>query len=344
MTTIRVAAVGDILMWHRQIGSAKIIGRNEYAFEPMFSGVSTYLKSADLTIGNLETTLSGREQIYERISPKTHYPMFNCPDELVKALKWAGFDVLTTANNHCMDRGENGLKRTIQILDKHQIGHTGTFSSRDEASRLFIRNVKGIRIGIASYTYGTNFNEVPKERPWLVNRIWLKKMENDIGRLRRNADIVIAAVHFGQEFFQRPNDRQRTVADKLFYYGADVVLGAHPHVLQPMEQKMVRDKYGVQKRRFVAYSLGNFISDRMWKNPLTQLGVILMLNIEKDKQGNTTVKSIKPIPTWTLREINKGALRFRVVPVSKLIISPKSIWPSEEKKKVMQVIRNLVKS
>lgn len=341
MTIIRVAAVGDILMWHRQIQSAKVSGTNTYAFEDMFSDVRTYLNSPNLTIGNLETTLSGREQIYERVSQKTHYPMFNCPDELAKALKWAGFDVLTTANNHCMDRGEAGLKRTLHILDKHRIGHTGTSASREQAGKLLIRNVSGIRIGMAAYTYGTNFIEVPKERPWLVNRIWLKKIEYDIGRLRQNADIVIVSIHFGQEFHRIPNEKQCNIVDKLFYYGADIVLGAHPHVLQPMKWKRIRDKYGVEKRRFVAYSLGNFVSVRMWKNPLTQLGAILTFSIEQDGSGVTRVIGAKAVPTWTLRDVKNGRERFRVLPVSRLVGSGNVPWTSEEGKVIQRAIRTI---
>jgi poly-gamma-glutamate capsule biosynthesis protein CapA/YwtB (metallophosphatase superfamily) len=344
MTTISVAAVGDILMWHRQIQSAKQSGQTGYAFESMFADVRSSLQSPDLTIGNLETTLSGRERIYERTSPRTHYPMFNCPDELAKALKWAGFDVLTTANNHCMDRGESGLKRTLRILDNHNLLHTGTSASRSQAGKLLIRNVRGIRIGIVAYTYGTNFIEVPEEKSWLVNRIWLKKMESDLLRLRQNADIVMAAVHFGQEFHRDPNEKQRHIADKLFHYGADVVLGAHPHVLQRMQWKMVKDKFGVEKRRFVIYSLGNFTSVRMWKNPLTQLGAILTLTIEKNEQERAQVIGAKLQPTWTLRENKSGVEHFRVVPVLGLVQSGNVPWSVSDGKLIHKVITNMKKS
>lgn len=344
MTTIRIAAVGDILMWNRQIQSAKVIGKNVYEFNSMFSDVRTYLSSSNLAIGNLETTLSGREDKYQRTNPKTHFPMFNCPDELACTLKWAGFHVLTTANNHCMDRGEAGLTRTIHVLSKHGLYHTGTFSSQAEARKYLVLNVQGIRVGILSYTYGTNAIPVPVDKAWMVNRIRINKIAQDVEHIRSSADIVIVAMHFGKEFYRFPNDTQKQLTDKLFFNGADVVLGAHPHVLQPMQRRMVKDKYGVTKRRVVAYSLGNFISDRMMNNPLTQLAGILGLDINKDSTKYAEVIDAKFIPTWTLRSSVNGHIHFRVVPVRRLLDSPKTPWSTTERNLIERALRSTIKT
>jgi len=315
-TSVEVVAVGDILMWQNQITSAAD-GGGGYKFDSMFASVAPVLKAADLTIGNLETTFSGRERVYQRRSRRTGFPRFNCPDELAATLKRVGFNVLTTANNHCMDRGESGLKRTLETLNRHGLQHTGTFSSQSGSRDLLICRVKGVNIGIAAYTYGTNLIPVPKARPWLVNRINVRKITADLRRLRTRSDFVIVALHFGQEFQRRPNKRQKRLVDTLLKNGADVILGAHPHVLQPVVLQTVRDVTGVRKRRVAAYSLGNFISDRMMGNPHADIGMMLRLTIHKDTEGQVRLDRVSYLPTWVQRW-NKGQkYGFRVLPTSR---------------------------
>jgi poly-gamma-glutamate synthesis protein (capsule biosynthesis protein) len=324
-TEITVAAVGDILMWGKQISFAK--NRAGYSFDSMFRQVSSYLRSADLTIGNLETTLSGREKKYQKKNPRNGFPMFNCPDELAAALKKSGFDVLTTANNHCMDRGEKGLKRTLNILDRHGISHTGTFRSQKEAKRFLIKEKKGIKVGILAYTYGTNGIAVPSSKPWLVNRIRRAKMLKDLHDLRKKADIIIVALHFGREFHRYPSEKQKSIAQLLLQNGADVILGAHPHVIQPMVQN---------NGKFVIYSLGNFISARMRNNLHTESGV----RIRKEEDGNTVVSSVSYIPTWTQQESANGKKRYRVLPVRKFLRHPDSHLSKNQLETMRKVWRN----
>lgn len=201
MATITLAAVGDLLMKGVIIESARRTDRGRkkesYAFGPIFAKVAPYLRKADLTIGNLETTFSGprwfeqgagKRYKYERKS-RFGNPMFNCPDELAATLKQAGFDVLTTANNHSMDGGPFGLKRTLRILDKHGLRHTGTARSREESGRLLIVDAGGIKLGILAYTRGTNSLPVPE--PWSVNRIGSKRILADMKRLKEHVDAVI---------------------------------------------------------------------------------------------------------------------------------------------------------
>lgn len=210
-TSIRIAAVGDILMWKRQIASAKSAHSTGYSFDSMFRAVAPYLRSADLTIANLETTLSGREAVYQKRNPQTGWPMFNCPDELAGAIKRAGIDVVTTANNHCMDRGMNGLCRTLDVLDRYGLHHTGTYRSRAESKQFLIADVKGIRVGILSYTYGTNNIPVPRAKKWAVNPLLPPKMHADVRRVKQQADIVVVVLHFGKEFQRYPNEQQKTM-------------------------------------------------------------------------------------------------------------------------------------
>ncbi|TCS83148.1 CapA family protein [Tepidibacillus fermentans] len=321
-TKITIVAVGDILMWRKQIASAKIPGKNQYSFGSMFQEVAPFLRNADLTIGNLETTLSGREKIYQRRNPKTTYPMFNCPDELALTLKKVGFHVLTTANNHCMDRGVNGLKRTLNVLDQNQLLHTGTFRNQKEADTPLVLNLKGIKIAIFAYTYGTNYIAVPKSTPWLVNRIYLKKMQNDIASIRSQVDLVIVSLHFGREFYRYPNEKQKKIVDFLWRNGADIILGSHPHVIQPMITKKIKRIDGIEKRVFAIYSLGNFISDRMFNNIHADSGIILKLVIHKDSSGSTSIEDIYYIPTWVHKIPTKGIPKFRVLPIKKFLQNP----------------------
>lgn len=155
-----------------------------YSFGPLFAKVAPYLKQADLTIGNLETTFAGNGRD-SRKSLRSSGPIFKCPDELAPALKEAGFDVLVTANNHCMDYGTQGLIRTLKVLDHTGIDHTGTSKSLEESKKTLIKNVKGITIGILSYTAGTNRIPVPASQPWLVNRIVTDKIIREIRNLKR---------------------------------------------------------------------------------------------------------------------------------------------------------------
>ncbi|MEA3577712.1 CapA family protein [Peribacillus frigoritolerans] len=327
MTTIKIAAVGDILMWGRQIESAKL-PNGKYSFDDMFKEVEPYLSNADLTIGNLETTFSGRELDYIQRHPQTLWPLFNCPDELAETLKRIGFDVLTTANNHCLDRGVTGIKRTLDILDQHQILHTGTFRSDTEFNNFLITNIKGISIGILSYTYGTNIILNLIDQPWLVNYM-TNNLFSNISKLRKQVDCLIVCLHFGKEFDRNPSVKQKEWVKRCFEYGADVVLGAHPHVIQPMALEQVEDREGINKKRFVIYSLGNFVSDRMGNyfpnqkghfipdrihNIHNDSGVILHLNITKNEQGETHITEISYVPTWVHLE-NNGRMRFRVLPI-----------------------------
>ncbi len=322
MKKVTILAVGDILMWQEQINSA-LIDKDKYNFEPMFQYVKPYLNSADLTIGNLETTLSGREKIYQKKNSKTNYPMFNAPDELAPALKKAGFNLLITANNHCMDRGVNGIIRTLDVLDKNKLLHTGTFRSKEEASPLII-NVNEVKIGIIAYTYGTNFLPVPKDKPWLVNVINEEKILKDIKVIRDKVDLLIAYLHFGSEFKRFPNERQKKFANKLFVHGVDIIFGDHPHVLQPIVRKKVKLLNGEEKEVFIIYSLGNFFSKKMWNNIYTLVGSMVKLTLEERKPNKLEIKNVEIIPTFSYRSVlAKQKENYQIIPLEKLIKSPK---------------------
>ncbi|WP_282936954.1 CapA family protein [Paenibacillus sp. RC67] len=316
-TDITIAAVGDFLMKYRIIGTAKA-GDKRYSFDEIFEPVASYLRDADLTIGNLETTFSGSEIGYSvsKRSPKTGWPLFNCPDSFASTLKKLGFDVLTTANNHCMDCGISGLKRTLKVLDSKGLSHTGTYLTHKDSQQFLIKNVKGIKIGILSYTKTTNRIPVPSDQTWSVNRIQPSKIIADIRRLKaKSVDLVIVCMHFGREYSKYPNEEQKKYFRLLFKHGADIILGAHSHVIQPSLFYESKDVNGIKKKRYASFSLGNFISTRLYGNDHTLTGLINRLHIRKHDDGRVQIMSADFIPTWVRRIKVGGRTAFRVVPL-----------------------------
>lgn len=327
MSKVTVAAVGDLLMKSEIIASAKQSGR--YAFDPIFKQVKPYLKRHDLTIANLETTFSGRRKLgvyvspkpkcncpRERRHPRTGNPLFNCPDELAASLRRNGFQVLTTSNNHSMDGGVEGVKRTLQILDRYGLKHTGTNRSQEESEKPLIIRVKDITIGILSYTQGTNSLPVPNA--WLVNRMEMKKVLADVRSLRKKVDFLLVSLHFGREYQSFPSKKQKKWVQLLFQNGVNAFLGAHPHVLHPVLQYKVKDRDGRMRTRIAATSLGNFVSTKLKKNPATTRGMILSFTITKNRQGITDVSGTARVPTMVQVRKKKGRKVYTiVVPIKK---------------------------
>jgi poly-gamma-glutamate synthesis protein (capsule biosynthesis protein) len=263
------------------------------------------LTVADLTIGNLETTLSGREMKF------SGYPLFNSPDQFLDAIKDAGFNFLFTSNNHCMDRGQAGLLQTLVKIHALRIGSTGTFSSLKDRDSIRILNVKGIRIALLAYTYGINGNQIPAGAGYLVNPIDTCLIQNDIVAANAHgADIVIVYFHFGDEYKRTPSAFQNAIVDKTFRYGADIILGSHPHVVQTAS--FVQKSSGHLAKGFVAFSLGNFISNQRWR--YSDCGVILNIWLTKRGEHPVTISGVSILPTWVYKGKIGSRNRFVILP------------------------------
>ncbi|MCC3373651.1 CapA family protein [Cohnella sp. REN36] len=301
MTKITIAAVGDLLMKKKMIASAA----REGGFAPIFAKVKPYLRKPDLTIGNLETTFSG-----SHFREKPGKLLFSAPDKFAATIRNLGFDVLSTANNHCMDGKKSGLKRTLNVLDRHGLRHTGTYRTAREARRQLIVNVKGIKIGILAYTKGTNGIPVPE--PWSVNRLNRKKVIADVRSMKSKSDFIIACLHFGKEFRTSPDRNQIRFMQLLFHHGVNVVLGAHPHVLHPIRMFKVKDVDGQIRNRVAASSLGNFVSTELPRHTARLRGTILRLTLVKNAKGITDVVEMSRVPTRILQKIGKKGV-YRVV-------------------------------
>lgn len=306
--TVWISAVGDLMCHNAQLDDARK-SNGEYSFFHMFSLIKPFISEVDLAFANFETVLAGADKKF------TGYPTFNSPDDYAIAIKDAGFDVLTTANNHCLDRGFYGLKRTIEILEELGFYRTGTFATEEESNQILIVNVKGIRLAILAYTYGTNGINPPSGKYFSVAYMNSSKMKEDIaGAKKLNVDKVVVCIHWGEEYQRYPNSNQKRIANELFEAGADIIFGSHPHVIQPMEVKTVVDENGKEKKVFIIYSMGNFISNQRKK--YTDSGVIIRLRmIKNNKTGETIIDKIEYIPTYV--SVKSGS--FKILPVKEAI-------------------------
>lgn len=286
--TVKMAVVGDIMVHDYQYNEAYDPATGEYDFIHNFQDAKKYFEGNDLVIGNLELTFGGPER------PYASFPCFNTPDSFLDAVKDAGFNLLTTANNHSMDTGKNGVIRTLDKLDEYGIEHFGTYRSQEERDSVFYKDVNGIRFAFLSYTYSTNGIPVPD--PYLVNLIDEELMVADIKEARENADVVVVMPHMGNEYETYPRDIFVDWADLMFEAGADIVLASHPHVLQKMEYRKIDHGDGVHDG-FIIYSLGNFISSQT--TPPRNASIILHLTVEQVGGEPANVTEVSFVPIWT---------------------------------------------
>ena len=309
---INMAVIGDIMCHNTQYKDAYNSKTGSYDFSYVFSDIKDYISSADISIGNLETTFAGKEKDY------SSYPRFNTPEQLAENLKDLGIDVLSTANNHSLDSNYSGLVSTLNFLDNLEISHTGTYSSPEAQNDILIKNVSGIKIAFLSFTYGTNGIPVPEEKDYCINLIDEDLILKQISLAKeQNPDLICVNVHWGTEYQTKQNSSQEKLADLLFENGVDIILGSHPHVLQPMEKRVVTLPDGSTKNCFVVFSLGNFISGQTKTN--TRNSVILNIGLKKDmNSGETTISSVDYVPIYMYKS-SASSQRYRVLDIEKSI-------------------------
>ncbi len=285
--------IGDIMGHGPQILSAYDSETETYNYDTVFYYIKNVLSEPDFTIANLEVTLAG--------PPYKGYPQFSSPDALALAGKKAGTDVFVTANNHCCDRGLQGINRTIEVLDTLKILHCGTFKNLAErqSNNLIVLEKNQIKVGLLNYTYGTNGIPVPK--PAVVNLIDRKLIKEDIEIAQKDSlDKLIVFLHFGTEYQSEPNTEQINLVNYLFNQGVDIVIGSHPHVIQKM---VYLPADSVNKERFVAYSLGNFVSNQ--RKTQTDGGVMTRIVLKKEN-GKTRIEEHNYILTWVYKKKRTG--------------------------------------
>lgn len=317
----KLVATGDIMVHSPQLPAYYDPKTKRYAFDSWFDQVRPILQTGDWVFGNLETPIAGQDLKY------TGYPRFNAPAELADALVGAGFQIVSTANNHTMDRGVPGIVRTLANVRRAGLVPVGTAADEADAVRLTIEERNGIRMGFLAYTYGTNGIPVPADRAYAVNLIDKEKIQAAIAELRdAGADVVAVSLHFGQEYHRMPNNQQILLARALIASGADIVLGSHPHVVQPYERVDIpasESPDGRVHRGVVIYSLGNFISNQSgdWKD----VGVIFSVDIVKTElaDGSSTVeiRDVAATPTWVHIATVAKKRHYTIVPMAKALRS-----------------------
>ncbi len=330
-TTASFSVVGDIMVHSYQYEEAYNSETKTYDFSHNFTEVKKYFEGKDLVIGNLETVFAGEEVGI------SDYPCFNTPDSFLDTLKDAGFNLVTTANNHCMDKGKNGLLRTIQKLDEKGISHVGTYASQEESEETLIKEINGIKFAFVSFTYGTNGINVPD--PYLVNVMSEQLVKEKIQKAKaENPDFVVVMPHMGNEYELYVRDVFKNWADLMFESGADIILASHPHVLQPMEMRTLTDENGNQKTGFIIYSLGNFISSQT--TPPRNAGVILNMDFEKTDDV-AKIKKISVVPVWTQFRIPSGRNYFQVRSVYDIITMPEEQQKTDVRPKDLNRVRDI---
>jgi len=272
----------------------------EYNFDKHFSAILPYLADG-YAIGNLETVFDG--------GPFRCFPMFNAPEEYGHALARAGFDMLTTANNHSNDRHTKGIMRTIELLDELGLDRVGSYASQEERDTTFIKDINGITFAFLAFTYGLNGLPLERGRDYMVNLIDEGQMLDDIRRARESGvDFVVVLPHMGNEYELQPRPIHRTWVRLMMDAGADIVLASHPHVLQPAEFIDLGDREG-----FVVYSMGNFISGQ--RTLPREAGVIVNLYFEKPPGEPARLVRPEFVPTWVQFRNGTGASDIKVLPV-----------------------------
>jgi len=305
LITAEINFVGDLMCHSVQLNYAHVKD-DSFDFNGTFSEVKKYLSDADFTIGNFETVLAGKKKRY------SGYPFFNAPDDFLLAIKEAGFDLLVNANNHAIDKGAKGVERTIKKMDELGINHTGTYLSQRDRDSIRIFNINGIHLAIIAYSYSTNGILIPKGKSYIINLIDYDVIEKDIANARsKKVDIVLVYFHFGDEYQREPNSYQKDVINNTIKAGADIIIGSHPHVVQPV------DYFKTSKANldtgFVAYSLGNFISNQRWRYSIA--GIMLKIKVSKNILTDSVYLSgVSYLPTWVFKGKTKKGREYIILP------------------------------
>ncbi|KGJ50236.1 hypothetical protein KD33_04735 [Clostridium sp. NCR] len=323
---VTISAIGDIMAHDDQLKAQFDKDTNTYSFDNNFKYVKPYISKSDLAIGNLETTLAGPKAKY------SSFPKFNSPDELADAIKNSGVDIVSTINNHTYDRGSDGVYRTLDVLNSKDIEHVGT-QKNDEDENFLIKDVDGVKLGITAYSYGQvygsttalnglniDYNDLNNLN--IFNSSYVDIAFNEIKDTldvmnNKESDLQVVILHWGDEYTRQPNEFQKELSKKLCDYGVDIIIGSHPHMVQPIE--MIKSDEN-DNETLVIYSLGNLLSNQrneILNKKYTEDGVIVNIGINKNlNTGETKISNVEYIPTWVNKYNNKnGKLTYEIIPL-----------------------------
>ena len=345
-TVSTLVVCGDVMSHMPVTNDAWDAETSAYDYRHILQEAKPLISSADYAVANLETTFAGGPNY-------SGYPNFNSPDALADGLLDAGFDLLLTANNHCMDKGFLGLCRTLDVLDETGLAHVGTSRTEEEfENNIAVADVGGISVAFLGFTYGTNGIPLSKDAPYSVNLFntdYLTTLTSlDEERLLSaldqakslDTDLIAVMIHWGIEYKTKQNSYQERVAQFLFDHGADIILGGHPHVLQPMELRTL-ERDGGERQGFVCYSLGNFISSQVYD--LTDTTVILELELTRDNEtGITQVTNYTYTPMLMLNRGSGASERFVLLDAHKKLASGEDSGAAKKCQQAVESCRSIL--
>ena len=329
VSTATILSTGDLLMHEPVFSSCKTT--NGYDFESIFRYIAEDVTAADYAVANLETTLAGTDNGYAYKG----YPNFNCPDTIVDGAKDAGFDLLLNANNHSYDTGSVGAHRTISIIRDRELDYTG-FRDTAEEKPYLVKEINGINIGMICYTYETDnradtvaLNGLPlkAEDKNLVNAFDYNALDTFYAELEANlaameadgAEATMVYLHWGDEYQLTQNANQTRIAQKICDLGVDVIVGGHPHVVQPMD--LLESTVDPDHKTVCLYSMGNAVSNQRQgfteriATPHTEDGVLFSVTFSKYSDGTVYVESTDLLPVWVYRRTDGTGNEYNMLPL-----------------------------
>ena len=308
--TVTLTLAGDLVM-HEGLNTEARLPDGSYDYTRFFADVEPYISRSDYSLCCLESALTGGKI--------QSYPLFTSPDELAVSLRDVGFDLINTASNHALDGHQSGLIRTLDVLDSVGLDHVGTYRTQaeyDENNGILLREINGVSFAFLDYSYGTNGIPI-YNFPYAVNLFNTSYMSNyvspDYDKLAADmaaaralgTDIIAVSIHWGAEYQTEPSANQERVADFLFEQGADLVIGGHPHVPQPMELREIDNGDGTKRTGFLCYCLGNLLSTM--KSDYTYLTAMVRLEITKQPAtGEAVISGCSYVPVMMVNLANYG--------------------------------------
>lgn len=313
IVTASILSAGDVIM-HGSVFKSGATDDGTYDYRYIFDKVKPYIDDADFSLVSFEGVVMETDKNY------TGYPLFNAPPAIMSAFADTGFDMVNQANNHSLDRKLKGLIESRNLIKQENMQVIGTYENAAEP-RFRIQNLNGIKVGFLAYTYGCNLNEnalTEEQRSAHLSLINTDKMKTEIEALSPQVDFVIVMMHWGLEYRKQASSEQQQLAADLFSWGADIILGSHPHVVQPSEVLEVNGE-----TKYVNYAMGNFLSNQIKGtiddkniNEFTEDGMMVNLTLQKDLEtGKASLVKVKHIPTWVYRYTVNGVYKYSICPV-----------------------------
>jgi poly-gamma-glutamate capsule biosynthesis protein CapA/YwtB (metallophosphatase superfamily) len=296
---LNLLMVGDALI-HSTVYQKAAIGNNEYNFDPMFTYIKPIVAEYDLAFYNQESIIGGKE-----LGLST-YPRFNSPEEIGDSMVNMGFNLVSLANNHTLDKGEQGIINSTNYWKQKQVMTAGSYNNIEDRNKINVMEKNNIKYALLSYTTLTNGLPIPSGKDYLVNLYNPETVKQDVDKIRNQVDVLMVSIHWGTEYTHTPTAQQEEIANYLSSLEVDIIIGHHPHVVQPI-------KY--INNTMVIYSLGNFISAQIGMNKL--IGLMVMVDINKTVDNNNTTININNLKTELIYTY-KTRTNYQVIPFSNL--------------------------